>query len=626
MTKKLILLFTIPLLPVSLAVGQTPIQRAEEVIVQAEDRVADSDEVLNSDLAQPGESEDQVVDLIDFGDEGTGGGGQSLIQADETITIDFPDEEIRSVLRNVADLYELNLVIPDTLVGRTSVKLREVTWEQVFNVVLAPVGYTHIKDENIIKIVSREELAMEPTDTRVFLINFARAEDILKTIEPMVSPEIGGRVQVDIRSNALVITERPSRMEKIQEVIDRLDKPTDQIMIESKFIEASDRDISNIGVNWASLSGYGLQASPFTRTDTNGYNRSSSVDNTNGFNNSTTGTASNGTSLLNSAVVDNLTGLPTSNRSTTTTNILNDVATENIGTATGLSGVTNGTNFDSITTNVLSADQFQVVLSALESDTDVKLVSNPTVVTLNNSQATINIGEDYPIPKFTYNEERGTFEISDIEYKSIGINLNVTPQVNSAGFINLDIEPEVSARAGTVPLGGASGTEVPIISTRKTKTKITIKDGYTLAIGGLVESTDTKETSKVPFLGDIPGLGRLFRSNSNNLVTRNLIIFITAKTLNPDGSSYEEVVDARLLHDMDIRAEDIPGYEMSSRERELLEAVEQYRNQISDTEHQMQLQAQLGDLKSLEARREKEREAAEISGEVDDRPFILQRR
>ena len=111
-------------------------------------------------------------------------------------------------------------------------------------------------------------------------------------------------------------------------------------------------------------------------------------------------------------------------------------------------------------------------------------------MTLNNSEATINIGEDYPIPKFTYNEERGTFEISDIDYKSIGINLNVTPQVNSAGFINLDIQPEVSARAGTVTLGGASGTEVPIISTRKTATKITIKDGYTLAIGGLIESTD----------------------------------------------------------------------------------------------------------------------------------------
>ncbi|MCZ6675596.1 MAG: secretin and TonB N-terminal domain-containing protein, partial [Verrucomicrobia bacterium] len=285
MTKKLILLFTIPLLPASLAAGQTPIQRAEEVIVQAEDRVEDSDEVLNSDLAQSGSSNDQVVDLIDFGDEGSGAGGGSLLQTDETITIDFPDEEIRSVLRNVADLYELNLVIPDTLVGRTSVKLRNVTWEQVFEVVLSPVGFTYVKDNNIIKVVSREELALEPTDTRVFLINFARAEDIHSTIEPMVSPEIGGRVQVDVRSNALVITERPSRMDKIQEIINRLDKPTDQIMIESKFIEASDRDLSNIGVNWASLSGYGLQAGPFERIDSSGYNRSSNVSSSNGFNN-----------------------------------------------------------------------------------------------------------------------------------------------------------------------------------------------------------------------------------------------------------------------------------------------------------------------------------------------------
>lgn len=624
MTKKLILLFTIPLLPSSLAVGQSPIQRAEEVIIQAEDRVADSDEVLNSGLAQPGSSGDQVVDLIDFGDEGSGAG--TLLQSDETITIDFPDEEIRSVLRNVADLYELNLVIPDTLVGRTSVKLRDVTWEQVFEVVLAPVGYTYVKDTNIIKVVSREELALEPTDTRVFLINFARAEDIHKTIEPLVSPEIGGRVQVDVRSNALVITERPSRMDKIQEIIDRLDKPTDQIMIESKFIEASDRDLSNIGVNWASLSGYGVQAGPFSQTDSSGNNHGSNVNGSNGFNNTDERTTTNGTSLLNQAVVDNLTGLPTSNRSTSSTNIANEVIGERLTTNNLLSGMTAGNSFDRMSTSVYSADQFQVVLSALKTDTDVKLVSNPTLVTLNNSKATINIGEDYPIPKFTYNEERGTFEISDIEYKSIGINLNVTPQVNSAGFINLDIQPEVSARAGTVPLGGASGTEVPIISTRKTSTHITIKDGYTLAIGGLIESTDTVETSKVPLLGDIPGLGRLFRSESNSLTQRNLIIFITAKTLNPDGSSYEEVIDPRMLHNMDIRAEDIPGYELSSRERELLQAVEQYRNQVSDIEHQMKLQGQLGDLKDLEARREREREQSEVSGETDDRPFMLKRR
>ena len=624
MTKKLILLFTIPLLPSSLAVGQSPIQRAEEVIIQAEDRVADSDEVLNSDLAQSESTGDQVVDLIDFGDEG--GGAGTLLQSDETITIDFPDEEIRSVLRNVADLYELNLVIPDTLVGRTSVKLREVTWEQVFEVVLAPVGYTYVKDTNIIKVVSREELALEPTDTRVFLINFARAEDIHKTIEPLVSPEIGGRVQVDVRSNALVITERPSRMDKIQEIIDRLDKPTDQIMIESKFIEASDRDLSNIGVNWASLSGYGVQAGPFSQTDTSGNNHSNNISGSNGVNNTNETNTTNGTSLLNQAVVDNLTGLPTSNRSTTSTNIANEVLGESLSTNNLLSGMTAGNSFDRMSTSVYSADQFQVVLSALKTDTDVKLVSNPTLVTLNNSEATINIGEDYPIPKFTYNEERGTFEISDIEYKSIGINLNVTPQVNSAGFINLDIQPEVSARAGTVPLGGASGTEVPIISTRKTSTHITIKDGYTLAIGGLIESTDTVETSKVPLLGDIPGLGRLFSSESNSLTQRNLIIFITAKTLNPDGSSYEEVIDPRMLHDMDIRAEDIPGYELSSRERELLQAVEQYRNQVSDIEHQMELQGQLGDLKNLEARREREREQAEVSGETDDRPFMLKRR
>jgi type IV pilus assembly protein PilQ len=348
--------------------------------------------------------------------------------------------------------------------------------------------------------------------------------------------------------------------------------------------------------------------------------------NTNGLNTSNTNGSSNSNSVINSSVIDNLTGTATGNTSTSTSVLSNDVLGSSVTTGGMLNSASGGNSFDRISTSVLSADQFQVILSALETDTDVKLVSNPTVVTLNNSEATINIGEDYPIPKFTYNEERGTFEISDIDYKSIGINLSVTPQVNSAGFINLDIRPEVSARAGTVPLGGASGTEVPIISTRKTQTQITIKDGHTLAIGGLVESTDTVETSKVPLLGDIPGLGRLFSSSSDSFVSRNLIIFITAKTLNPDGSTYEEVVDPRMLHDMDIRAEDIPGYELSERERELLQAVEQYRNQVSDIEHQTMLQAQLSNLKDLEARREREREEAEIAGEVNDNAFMLRRR
>src|SRR5690606_10887914 len=149
----------------------------------------------------------------------------------------------------------------------------------------------------------------------------------------------------------------------------------------------------------------------------------------------------------------------------------------------------------------------------------------------NNAQASINIGEEFPIPSYTYNAERGTFEVSGFEYRPIGIILRVTPQVNAQGFIKLTVEPEVSSRTGTTTFGGASGAEIPIIASRKSTTQISLRDGYTMGIGGLIEHTTTNGQTKVPVLGSIPGVGRLFRSDSKNSTKRNLLIFITARTL-----------------------------------------------------------------------------------------------
>src|SRR5688572_28842973 len=167
----------------------------------------------------------------------------------DTLSVDFPDEDIKTILRNVADLFELNLVVPDTLTGKTSIKLRDVTWRQIFQVVLAPVGYTYIEEGNIIKIVSNESLQQEPAATEVFILNNAKAADIKPTVDGLVDAAGGGKIVIDNRSNALVITERPSRMGRIRVIIDQLDKATAQVMIESQFVEVTDRDIRNIGVN-----------------------------------------------------------------------------------------------------------------------------------------------------------------------------------------------------------------------------------------------------------------------------------------------------------------------------------------------------------------------------------------
>ena len=170
------------------------------------------------------------------------------------------------------------------------------------------------------------------------------------------------------------------------------------------------------------------------------------------------------------------------------------------------------------------------------------------------------VGEEYPIPNYTYNQEQGQFEVSGFTYKPIGVLLKVTPQVNAAGFIKLNVEPEVSGRGNPVSFGGASGAEIPVINVRKAKTQVTLKDGYTLGIGGLVDSDARNGETKVPVLGDIPGLGRLFRSNSKEKNQRNLLIFITARTIKPDGGTVGEIFDPRTVRAMKLTKDELPGF------------------------------------------------------------------
>ncbi len=524
-------------------------------------------------------------------------GGATRSDKQDTLSVDFPDEDVRTILRNVADLFELNLVVPDTLQGKTSIKLRDVTWRQIFQVVLSPVGYTYVEEGNIITVVSQDQLLMEPVITEVFLINYARAGDILPTINPLVDAAKGGRVVVDSRSNALVITERPSQMTRIRPIIEQLDKATAQVMIESKFVEVTDRDVKNIGVNWASLQGLELGAKQMTQewTRLRGQERTDGTNVTSGSGRTTTATNTTTTTLPSTTttsstltgsqlvqqtttVVDpvtlerttstNFVTVPTnsSNTSTVTTaggttgstsNVVTDTASNAIN---NLLGLVNASGTTRAASAVFSASDFNVVLSALQTQNNVKLVSNPTIVTLNNTEANINIGEEFPIPNYTYNQERGTFEVSGFTYRPIGILLKVTPQVNSQGFIKLSIEPEVSSRAGITSFGGAGGAEIPIIATRKSKTQVSLKDGYTMGIGGLIENTSQNGQSKVPVLGTIPGLGRLFRSDTKNVDSRNLLIFITAKTVNPEGAPIEEVFDPRAVRAMGLKRDDLPGY------------------------------------------------------------------
>jgi type IV pilus assembly protein PilQ len=520
--------------------------------------------------------------------EAPSSGSATATKGHDTLSVDFPDEEIRNILRNVAELFDLNIVIPETLQGKTSVKLHDVTWRQIFQVVLTPVGYSFIEDGNIIKVVSNESLTQEPVSTEIFVINYAKAADIQPTLSSLVDTTAGGKIVIDGRTNSLVITERPSRMKRIRPVIEQLDRPTDQVMIESKFVEISNNDIKNIGVNWSSLSGFGITANPGTSglyTYTNNYgntvsngvtgtsgnssgtstgnnsgtNGSNATSLTNGSTNSTTSTTTNGTPSNVSSTGTN-SGISSTISNTVTTAVTSAV-TGSVNNALNLtqSAQSQGQAINGISA-VFSSDQFRLVLSALQQLNNAKIVSNPTIVTLNNTEASINVGQQYPIPSYTFNQQTGTFEVSGFIYKDIGIILKVTPQVNARGFIKLTLQPEVSQNQGTTSFGGASGASIPIIGTRKAVTQVSLKDGYTMGIGGLISTNFNTAINKVPLLGDIPLIGYLFKQKNNTNTADNLVIFITAKTISAEGAPAEQIFNSTEMRQFNLKRTDLPGY------------------------------------------------------------------
>ena len=544
---KLVLLLAVPVALFAQS-GSGPTKAADDYFKKDVSNAPPSGQALaqKNPNANAGGLPDQTDVVMELPGQGTNPGETSM-KDEETISVDFPDEDVRTILRSVADLYDLNLVIPDGLQGRTSVKLNNITWDQVFEVVLEPLGYTFIEDRNIIRVKSIEELTAEPVDTRIFVANYARAEELKVSVEPLVDPAAGGNIQVDVRSNALVIKERPSRMGKIESIIKVLDQPTEQVMIESKFVEVSNTEAQNIGINWSTLSDLSL-------------------------------------ALSDTAVTAPELGL---------------------GGATAVFNRNDNTGETRSEGALLSAEQFEVIISALDTNNDVELVSNPTVVALNNTSAKIAIGERYPLPQYSFNAQTGERQLTGFEYIDIGINLDVTPSVNDAGFINLNIIPEVSAIGELV---NVEDTEIPRINSRRTEANVTLKDGHTLAIGGLSSEDTNNNSSKVPLLGDIPGIGRLFRSKADTTTTRNLIIFITAKTLNPDESDYRDVVDPRVLDKMDIVPSDLPGYELSAEDLEVLQKMENLRAEARHEDEIETIQAEVDKIEKAKLEEENKEE------------------
>ena len=163
--------------------------------------------------------------------------------------------------------------------------------------------------------------------------------------------------------------------------------------------------------------------------------------------------------------------------------------------------------------------------------TDTNILSNPRIVTLDNQTAKIVVGSQYPIPNYVYNEEQARLQVNGFEYKDIGIIFEVTPHVNNAGFVTVDLEPKITEILDFVTV---ENTSLPRLSTEEAKTSVIVKDGDTLVIAGLIKDQVTDIKKKTPILGDIPILGFAFQKREKKVVKTDLLVFITPHIITPD--------------------------------------------------------------------------------------------
>jgi len=418
-------------------------------------------------------------------------------EASSQISIDFVDYDLQGALRRLATKAGVNLILGEEVTGKVTVHLEDVPYADAMRLIAESKGYAFIQDkavQNLVKIKSKESLDTEPVEMRVYVLRYAKADDLAKTIERLLTKQ--GKTQVDVRSNTLIISDTPSNLTRLAPLVETLDGQTQQVLIEAKFVETTKNPLKDLGINWSgTLLNHQMTATGY-RTDP-----------------------------------DDSTSYITDPTDTSGGNLLGFSYTKDL----------NGGSW-SAPIALLNPGAVSLVFSYLNQDTDTELLANPRVVTTDNTKAKIAIAEQYPIPQFQFSEQSGAFQISGFNYKDIGIILNVTPRINKDDFVTLEVAPEASSRSGVATLSsGSSSVQIPIIDVRTTATTVLIKSGNTLAIGGLMRQDVSDSYTKVPLMGDIPGVGRLFRSKSLNKKKRDLLIFLTPTIVGPEAQTgYEK--------------------------------------------------------------------------------------
>ncbi len=422
------------------------------------------------------------------------------------VTIDFKEADIQNVLRILSYKSGVNIVAGKDVEGLVTMRLVDVPWEKALDVVLKTYGYAYDRDGNIIRVATLDNLKKEELSTEVYALNYALAAEVEKALQNILSER--GRIRSDARSNTLIVTDMPTVLQQVSKVIQRLDKATPQVIISAKVIETTLGDADRLGIKWNTKVGITGSARPttlpFPATQTGPFKR-----------------------FLPPGRAAQATNTTTSGVAGTTTTTVADFPTGTIGE--NIQPTFPVVDKSSFQFGTLDFSQFQAVLEMIQERNDTKVLSEPHVVTLNNQEAKILVGEVIAIPTFERNTTTGRMEITGYKDRDLGIRLSVVPQINDENEIVVTIHPEITNLLGYDDLTG--DIKAPRFSTREAVTQVRIKSGQTIAIGGLIKEDLVDSRTKIPVLGDVPFLGRVFSWKDKTVRKTDLLFFMTVNVI-----------------------------------------------------------------------------------------------
>lgn len=440
----------------------------------------------------------------------------------EKLSLNFQNIEVRALLQVIADFTNFNVVTSDTVTGTVTLRLKDVPWDQALDIIMQAKGLGVRKNGNVLWIAPKDELAakeqvdleakkkvaeLEPLRTQAFQLNYTKAEEVAKGLvgQSLQSNSSGGSAQTsrilsprgsvifESRTNQLFVSDIPSKLEEITQMIAKIDIPVRQVLIEARIVEADDTFGRSLGVK---LGGTDLRG---IRGGVPGYNVGGNNYVTIGGNYSNVGVQTGQTPITNTSYTPDsqMVSLPA------------NVSGSNFGGATAATFALS--LFGAASNRFLNLE-----LSALEAEGKGNIVSSPRVITADQTKARIEQGEEIPYQVAT------SSGATSIQFKKASLRLEVTPQITPEGNVILDLEVNKDSR-GTLTTAG------PAINTKQVKTQVLVENGGTVVIGGIFTQDEQTQINKVPLLGDIPYLGLLFQNKVRSVNKTELLIFITPK-------------------------------------------------------------------------------------------------